>query len=128
MMNFRLARPSTLVDVSRLDQLRYVRSDESGCLHVGALARHRDLEHLTGPGAPDGFSVIHRRHNIGHYAIRAAGTFGGSLAHADPASEWCMIARLLDGEITVSVRRASALWQRGISSRVSSRPICVPTR
>jgi len=102
MMNFRLARPEALVDISRLDQLRYVRADDNGCLRIGALARHRDLERLAAPGTPGGFSVLPQaaRH-IGHYAIRAAGTFGGSLAHADPASEWCMIARLLDGEITV---------------------------
>lgn len=102
MMNFRLARPEALVDVSRLDQLRYARLGEDGSLHIGALTRHRDLELLDSQLTYAGFGVIPAaaRH-IGHYAIRAAGTFGGSLAHADPAAEWCMIAQLLDAEISV---------------------------
>jgi len=36
---------------------------------------------------------------VGHFPIRARGTFGGSVAHGDPASEWCMLTMLLDGEI-----------------------------
>jgi carbon-monoxide dehydrogenase medium subunit len=36
---------------------------------------------------------------VGHFPIRARGTFGGSVAHGDPASEWCMLTVLLDGEI-----------------------------
>ena len=101
MMNFRLARPEALVDISRLDQLRYVRPDGDGGLCIGALTLHRDLERLSGP-LGDGCSILPQaaRH-IGHYTIRAAGTFGGSLAHADPASEWCMVALLLDAEITL---------------------------
>lgn len=102
MMNFRLARPEALVDISRLDELRYVRLGDNGRLHVGALARHRDLEALDEQACLHGFGIVPAaaRH-IGHYAIRAAGTFGGSLAHADPAAEWCMLAELLDAEITI---------------------------
>jgi carbon-monoxide dehydrogenase medium subunit len=99
MMNFRLARPAALVDISRLTDLRYVRAS-SGCLHIGALALHRDLERLTDPSVLAGFDVLPRvARYIGHYAIRAAGTFGGSIAHADPAAEWCMTALLFDGEV-----------------------------
>jgi carbon-monoxide dehydrogenase medium subunit len=99
MMNFRLARPAALVDISRLAELRYVRADDGG-LRIGALALHRDLERLTDPGLLAGFGMLPRaaRH-IGHYAIRAAGTFGGSIAHADPAAEWCMAALLFDAQI-----------------------------
>lgn len=101
MMNFRLARPAALVDVSRLDELRYVTLEEGG-LRVGALARHRDLEHPDNPALLARFSVLPRiAREIGHYVIRQAGTFGGSIAHADPAAEWCMVALLLDAEIGV---------------------------
>ena len=99
MMNFRLARPTALVDISRLGELRYVRQHD-GQLRVGALALHRDLERLTDPGVLAGFGMLPRAAGyIGHYAIRAAGTFGGSIAHADPAAEWCMAALLFDAEI-----------------------------
>jgi aerobic carbon-monoxide dehydrogenase medium subunit len=99
MMNFRLARPAALVDISRLAELRYVRVHD-GELRIGALALHRDLEQLTGPSLLAGFGMLPRAARyIGHYAIRAAGTFGGSIAHADPAAEWCMAALLFDAQI-----------------------------
>ena len=99
MMNFRLARPAALVDISRLAELRYVRAGGGG-LRIGALALHRDLERLADPAVLGGFGMLPRAAGyIGHYAIRAAGTFGGSIAHADPAAEWCMAALLFDAEI-----------------------------
>jgi carbon-monoxide dehydrogenase medium subunit len=99
MMNFRLARPAALVDISRLAELRYVRAGDGG-MRIGALALHRDLERLADPGLLAGFGMLPRAAGyIGHYAIRAAGTFGGSIAHADPAAEWCMAALLFDAEI-----------------------------
>jgi len=99
MMNFRLARPAALVDISRLTDLRYVRA-ENGGLRIGALALHRDLERISEPSVLAGFDVLpSAARYIGHYAIRAAGTFGGSIAHADPAAEWCMAALLFDGEV-----------------------------
>ena len=39
---------------------------------------------------------------IGHYPIRSRGTFGGSIAHADPASEWCLLAVLLDAQVVLT--------------------------
>ncbi len=99
MMNFRLARPAALVDISRLAELRYVGPHDGG-LRIGALALHRDLERLTDPGLLAGFGMLPRAARyIGHYAIRAAGTFGGSIAHADPAAEWCMAALLFDAQM-----------------------------
>jgi aerobic carbon-monoxide dehydrogenase medium subunit len=99
MMNFRLARPAALVDISRLAELRYVRAHDGG-LRIGALALHRDLERITDPGLLAGFGMLPRAARyIGHYAIRAAGTFGGSIAHADPAAEWGMVALLFDAQV-----------------------------
>jgi aerobic carbon-monoxide dehydrogenase medium subunit len=105
MMNFRLARPAALVDISRLTELRYVRAD-NGSLRIGALALHRDLERLSDPSVLGGFDMLPRAAKyIGHYAIRAAGTFGGSIAHADPAAEWCMAALLFDAEVVARSSR-----------------------
>src|SRR5437879_12709528 len=95
MMNFRLARPSALVDVMRIPDLAYLRRDTDG-LHGGALTRHRAIETAREAAVHEGFGVLPRSaHWIGHYAIRSRGTFGGSIAHGDPTSEWGLLAVLL---------------------------------
>jgi carbon-monoxide dehydrogenase medium subunit len=102
MMNFRLARPSALVDLTRVEGLDQLYRDHEGALHIGALTTHHAVE--TGQGVlGDGFSVLPRaaRH-MGHYPIRTRGTFGGSIAHCDSTAEWCLLALLLDAQIVVS--------------------------
>jgi carbon-monoxide dehydrogenase medium subunit len=102
MMNFRLARPTAIVDVTRIDGLSYLRAGEDG-LRIGALTTHRAVETCTDRAVRTGFGVLPRSARwIGHYPIRARGTFGGSIAHADPASEWCLLAVLLEARITVT--------------------------
>jgi aerobic carbon-monoxide dehydrogenase medium subunit len=107
MMNFRLARPAFLVDVSGIGGLSYLRAGPAGgqasALRVGALTTHRAVEVCRDPAVLDGFGVLPRSARwIGHYPIRSRGTFGGSIAHADPASEWCLLATLLDAEIVLT--------------------------
>jgi aerobic carbon-monoxide dehydrogenase medium subunit len=95
MMNFRLARPSALIDVTRIGGLSYLGVDNNG-LHIGALTTHRTVETTRDPLVIRDFGVLPRSARwIGHYPIRSRGTFGGSIAHADPASEWCLLAVLL---------------------------------
>jgi carbon-monoxide dehydrogenase medium subunit len=106
-MNFRLARPASLIDVNRIDALNYVRED-GGELRIGALARHADFEAPVAGGALGAFLPQVARH-IGHLPIRSRGTFCGSIAHADPASEWCLLAATLDAELVIVSRRG----QRG---------------
>jgi len=107
LMAFRLARPSALIDINRIAELRYVRRD-GDALRIGALATHRDIETNAEPGVLEGYSILPRAARfIGHYPIRTRGTFGGSIAHADPTSEWCMLARLLDAEIVVTGAQGS---------------------
>jgi carbon-monoxide dehydrogenase medium subunit len=102
MMNLRLARPSALVDVSRIPGLDYLRTGADG-LHVGALTRHRAVELSRDPGLLAGFGVLPRAaHWIGHYPIRSRGTFGGSIAHGDGTAEWCLLAVLLRAEIVLA--------------------------
>ncbi len=101
MMNFRLARPSALVDVNTVAGLDYIRR-EGDELCVGALTRHRALETSTDDAVRDGFGLLPRAARwIGHYPIRSRGTVGGSIAHSDPTAEWCLLARLYDAQVVV---------------------------
>ncbi|MDQ3892367.1 MAG: xanthine dehydrogenase family protein subunit M [Actinomycetota bacterium] len=99
MMNFRLVRPSALVDIGGIPDLQYIEPHEDG-LKIGALTPHRWVEEMEDPDLLEGFSVLKRAARwVGHYPIRTLGTFGGSIAHADPSAEWCMLATLLDAEV-----------------------------
>ncbi len=99
MMNFRLVRSSALVDITRIPDLQYIEPYGQG-LKIGALTPHRWVEAMEEPDLLAGFSVLKRAARwVGHYPIRTVGTFGGSIAHADPSAEWCMLTLLLDAEI-----------------------------
>jgi aerobic carbon-monoxide dehydrogenase medium subunit len=101
MMNFRLARPSDLVDVTGIPGLSYLRAD-GDALRIGALTTHRAIETSTDPAVLADYGVLPRAARwIGHYPIRSRGTFGGSIAHADPASEWCLLAMLLGARVVL---------------------------
>ena len=99
MMNFRLARPSRIVDINAIPGLSgmEVAGDR---LTIATRTRHLEVQNKAGT---DPLSRLLRSaaHQIGHLPIRTRGTFGGSLAHCDAASEWCLVARLLDAEIDV---------------------------
>jgi aerobic carbon-monoxide dehydrogenase medium subunit len=102
MMNFRLARPSALIDVTKITGLSYLRADSDG-LRIGALTTHRMVETSRDPAVTSDFGVLPRSARwIGHYPIRSRGTFGGSIAHADPASEWCLLAVLLGAHVVLT--------------------------
>ena len=102
MMNLRLARPSALVDITRVPGLSYLRAGPDG-LHVGALTRHRAVETTRDPAVLAGFGVLPRSARwIGHYPIRSRGTFGGSIAHADSTAEWCILAVLLGAQVILA--------------------------
>jgi len=104
-MNFRLARPASLIDINRVAALDYVR-EENGALCIGALARHARFEAPVVHG-PLGKFLPRVAHHIAHLPIRVRGTFVGSLAHADPASEWCLVAATLDAELVTAKRGGS---------------------
>ena len=99
MLNFRLLRPSVLVDINRIPDLAYVRED-GGVIRIGALTRHHQLE--TSPVIAAHFPVLREAMtHVAHLAIRNRGTIGGSLSHADPAAELPMMAPLLDAELRI---------------------------
>ncbi|MCY3538577.1 MAG: FAD binding domain-containing protein [bacterium] len=96
-MNFRLARPAVLVDINPLSELDYLEETDHR-LRIGTLVRHSTFEKPVCQGPTGRLLAMAARH-VGHWPIRVRGTFGGSLAHADPAAEWCVIARLLDADL-----------------------------
>jgi len=111
MLNFRLLRPSVLVDINRIPDIAYVRED-GGVIRIGALTRHHQLE--TSPVIARHFPVLtEAMAHVAHLAIRNRGTIGGSLSHADPAAELPMMALLLDAELRV----VSASGARTVAAR-----------
>jgi carbon-monoxide dehydrogenase medium subunit len=96
-MKLRIARPSMLVDVGRLDDLRYVR-DDGDRIAIGALTRHSAL--VRDPVLTARCALIAQATElVGDPQIRHRGTIGGSLAHADPASDLGAVAIALDAEL-----------------------------
>ena len=100
LMNMRLAKPKVIVDVNRLEQHSYIALKPQGGMAVGALTRQRTLERST----------IDKDWNpllsavmpyIGHTQIRNRGTFGGSIAHADPAAELPAVSVALEAEFAL---------------------------
>ena len=71
---------------------------EDGKLCIGACVRHSAFHKPVVEG-PLGLLLAGVVRHIAHYPIRTRGTFCGSIAHADPASEWCLVAAALDGEM-----------------------------
>jgi aerobic carbon-monoxide dehydrogenase medium subunit len=107
MMNFRLARPAALVDITRIEGLSYLNADATG-LRIGALTTHRAVETTRDPAVLHDYAVLPRAARwIGHYPIRSRGTFGGSIAHADPAAEWCLLAVLLGAQVVLTGPRGA---------------------
>lgn len=101
MMNFRLARPSALIDIGRVEGLSYLRRHD-GALRIGALTTHHAVE-AGADVLAGGFEVLaDAARYLGHYPIRARGTFGGSIAHCDSTAEWCLLAVLLDARVVVT--------------------------
>lgn len=100
LLNFRLSRPEVAVDINRIPGLDGI-SRSGNVLRIGALARHRAVEQMS--GLRERCRLIPQAvGHIGHVAIRNRGTVGGSLAHADPAAEWGLVGEMLDGVCTVA--------------------------
>jgi carbon-monoxide dehydrogenase medium subunit len=100
LMNMRAARPDHLVDLNAIEELGAI-GEEPGGVAVGALVRHRAAERseLLRRRCP---ILAHAAATIGHDAIRERGTVGGSLALADPAAQWPLLAILLEARIDLA--------------------------
>jgi carbon-monoxide dehydrogenase medium subunit len=102
-MAFRVARPAHLIDINGIAELSRI-TVAGNVLSIGACVRHAAFEGDAVPG-PTGALLRKVVRNIAHYPIRTRGTFGGSIVHADPASEWCCVMAGLDGIVTLRSRR-----------------------
>ncbi|HSR47855.1 MAG TPA: xanthine dehydrogenase family protein subunit M [Anaerolineales bacterium] len=109
-MNFRIAQPTLLVDLNRIRDLDFIRSADDG-LRFGAMTRQHSLE--TDPQVAKQAPLLAEAVPfIAHPQIRNRGTFGGSLVHADPASELPVVALALQARM----RLAAGGGERWISA------------
>jgi len=105
MLNFRLLKPSLLIDINRVPGLAGVTVGD-GRIRIGALTRHYALE--TSPLIKAHVPVLaDAMAHVGHLAVRNRGTIGGSLAHADPAAELPMLTVLCDANLTIRSPRGT---------------------
>jgi CO/xanthine dehydrogenase FAD-binding subunit len=103
MLNLRIASTERLIDVSRLDELRYIRVAGKE-LRIGALTTHNAV--LKSPEiAAQCPIMVEAYHHVSHNSVRNRGTIGGSLCHNDPASEMPLVVNLLSA--TMVARSAS---------------------
>jgi carbon-monoxide dehydrogenase medium subunit len=104
-MAFRMARPRHLVDINGVGELARVAVDQDR-LAIGACTRHAAFHRPVVDG-PLGRLLATVVKHIAHYPIRTRGTFCGSLAHADPASEWCLVAATLGADMVAQSTRGA---------------------
>lgn len=100
MLALRLTRFEHIVDLNRVEELRGV-SRSNGTLTVKAMTTQRTVEHDTAAGEAVPL-LAEAIPLIGHFQIRNRGTVGGSIAHADPASELPAVALALDAELEIA--------------------------
>ena len=99
LMKLRLATPSMLIDIGRLNDMSYIRAD-GDAIAIGALTRHEDVEGSDVLEQHCGI-VAHTAGEIGDPQVRHFGTIGGSLAHGDPASDLPTVMLALDAQMVV---------------------------
>ena len=105
MMNFRLAQPAALVDLNNIAELSFIRPDRDGSVHIGAMTRERQVEYdptiaVIAPIVNAAMPLI------AYPQIRNRGTFGGSIAHADPSAELPALSVALKARMRVRGLRA----------------------
>jgi aerobic carbon-monoxide dehydrogenase medium subunit len=100
LMKLRFAQPSTLIDIGRLSDLSYVRED-GDTVAIGALTRHHDL--ATSDALQQLCPIVSfTAGTIGDPQVRHMGTIGGSVAHADAASDLPTVLLALDAQIVAT--------------------------
>lgn len=99
LLNMRLAQPTDLVDLGAIRGLDEIERDE-GVVRIGAMVRQAQAERSEEVSAALPLLTAALRH-LAHPQIRARGTIGGSIAHADPAAELPAVLLALGGELVV---------------------------
>jgi aerobic carbon-monoxide dehydrogenase medium subunit len=102
LMKLRLANPPVLVDINRIAGLDYIREDaQLRRLRIGALVRHVHME--RSPLIRSSYPLLcDAAQGIGDPQVRNRGTLAGSIAHADPASDWPAALLAYDGEVVAT--------------------------
>jgi CO/xanthine dehydrogenase FAD-binding subunit len=99
-MNFCMARPRALVDLNNIPELSYITPSQDGGLAIGAMTRVTSVEYS--PEVARRFPLLPEVAKfIAHPQIRQRGTFGGAIAHADPAGQLPSIAIVMNMEILI---------------------------
>ncbi|MBA3659273.1 MAG: xanthine dehydrogenase family protein subunit M [Gemmatimonadales bacterium] len=102
-MKFRLAQPARLIDISRIAELKGITPRGKGA-RIGAGVTYREI--LESEILQERFPILHEvTHTIGDLQVRNRGTIGGSLAHADPASDMPSVMLALDATINLRSKR-----------------------
>ena len=106
MLNLRLVRPTSLVGIAHLDELRSVQV-KGDTLSIGSAVTHAQIEDgMDGIEFPP--MLRHVARSIAYRAVRNKGTVGGSLAHADPAADWVTTMTALGADLVIQKGRSKA--------------------
>ncbi len=99
MMKLRFARYSSIIDIGRIEELKYIKS-EGGIIKIGALTTHREVE--KNPLIREKIPVLSEcAEQIADVQVRNMGTIGGSLAHADPSADYIPTVQALEAKVVV---------------------------
>jgi carbon-monoxide dehydrogenase medium subunit len=112
MMNFRLAQPSVLVDLNNIPSFSYIQPNNDGGLTIGCMTRHYQVESssLIAERSP---LITETMPKIATSQIRSRGTFGGSIAHADPSAELVALSVALNSKF----RLVSKNGERSVAAK-----------
>jgi len=104
-MNFRMSRPEALIDLNKIKELEYIRPTDDGGLAIGTMTRVSKV--IEDPNVIKKFPIaIETMHYIAHRQIRNRGSFGGALAHADPAAQLPALAVALKAKMLVRSKKS----------------------
>lgn len=108
-MNFRLAQPAALVDLNRVEELFYIKTDPKGDLLIGAMTRdtavefHPDVKKVS-PMVDECLPFL------AHAQIRNRGTFGGAVCHGDPAGQVPVVAVAQNFDLLIKSKANGERW------------------
>ena len=111
-MNFRMARPTALVDLNKVKELSYIKPTADGGLAIGTMTRDSVVEEdlMVSERYP---ILVKTIQHIAHKQIRNRGTFGGAIAHADPAAQLPAASLLLDANLKI-LSKAGEPWVKSV--------------
>jgi carbon-monoxide dehydrogenase medium subunit len=108
-MNFRLARPAALVDLNNIPELFYIKPAPDGGTLIGTMTRNSTVEHHADIAKK--YAIIPQAmYHIAHPQVRNRGTFGGNVAHADPAGQLPAVTLSLDAKYKYASKKAGERW------------------